>query len=273
MQNRLGGWRAGGRRQAIPIEGSEFVEPCDTLLIAIGQKTVNDYLDLPVELDRWGAVKVDEHGMTSVEGLFAAGDFVIGASTVVEAVGLGRKTALEMDTWLMGRERRKLVVKIEPVEEPRRDRAWDFIPPQHIPMEPMRSRFDTLTLEAEKGYDQDLAVEEAKRCYLCHHKYEIDPDNCIYCRACIEVAPRNCIKLVSGIDIKDDGSYGELEETDRVGQGRRDLDRQQRVHPLRRLLHGLPDQMHLDHQERDLLSGRLRRIAAGQARWRLTSTT
>ena len=219
-QNRLGGWRAGGRRQAIPIEGSEFIEPCDTLLIAIGQKTVNDYLDLPVETDRWGAVKVDEGGMTSVEGLFAAGDFVIGASTVVEAVGLGRKTALKMDGWLMGRERRKLVVKIEPVEEPRRDRAWDFIPAQHIPMEPMRSRFDTLTLEAEKGYDQDLAVEEAKRCYLCHHKYEIDPDNCIYCRACIEVAPRNCIKLVSGIDIKDDGTYGELEETtewDRVG--------------------------------------------------------
>jgi glutamate synthase (NADPH/NADH) small chain len=220
VQNRLGGWRAGGRRQAIPIEGSEFVEPCDTLLIAIGQKTVNDYLDLEVELDRWGAVQVDERGMTSVEGLFAAGDFVIGASTVVEAVGLGRKTALKMDTWLMGRERRKLVVKIEPVEEPRRDRSWDFIPPQHIPMEPMKSRFDTLELEAEKGYDQDLAVEEAKRCYLCHHKYEIDPDNCIYCRACIEVAPRNCIKLVSGIEIKEDGSYGELRESsqwDQVG--------------------------------------------------------
>jgi NADPH-dependent glutamate synthase beta subunit-like oxidoreductase/ferredoxin len=220
VQNRLGGWRAGGRRQAIPIEGSEFVEPCDTLLIAIGQKTVNDYLDVAVELDRWGAVKVDERGMTSVDGLFAAGDFVIGASTVVEAVGLGRKTALKMDTWLMGHERRKLVVKIEPVEEPRRDRSWDFIPPQHIPMEPMKSRFDTLGLEAEKGYDQDLAVEEAKRCYLCHHKYEIDPDNCIYCRACIEVAPRNCIKLVSGVQIKEDGSYGELEETnqwDKVG--------------------------------------------------------
>ncbi len=220
VQNRLGGWRAGGRRQAIPIEGSEFVEPCDTLLIAIGQKTVNDYLDVEVGLDRWGAVQVDERGMTSLDGLFAAGDFVIGASTVVEAVGLGRKTALQMDTWLMGRERRKLVVKIEPVEEPRRERAWDFIPPQHIPMEPMKSRFDTLELEAEKGYDQELAVEEAKRCYLCHHKYEIDPDNCIYCRACIEVAPRDCIKLVSGVEIKEDGTYGELEETsqwDQVG--------------------------------------------------------
>ena len=76
--------------------------------------------------------------MTSVKGLFAAGDFVIGASTVIEAVGLGREAALKMDTWLMGRERRKLVVKIEPVAEPRRERAWDFIPPQHMPTEPMQ---------------------------------------------------------------------------------------------------------------------------------------
>ncbi|MEM7021506.1 MAG: FAD-dependent oxidoreductase, partial [Pseudomonadota bacterium] len=49
VQNRLGAWRPGGRRQAIPIEGSEFIEPCDTLLIAIGQKTVNDILDVEVE--------------------------------------------------------------------------------------------------------------------------------------------------------------------------------------------------------------------------------
>jgi NADPH-dependent glutamate synthase beta subunit-like oxidoreductase len=220
VENRLGAWRAGGRRQAIPIEGSEFVEPCDTLLIAIGQKTVNDVLDVEVELDRWGNVHVGEDSMTSREGLFAAGDFVIGASTVVEAVGLGRETALKIDSWLMGRVRRKRVVKIEPIEEPLRERAFDFIPPQHMPMEPMKSRFDGLTLEAEKGYDAALAKEEAKRCYLCHHKYEIDTDNCIYCRACIEVAPRDCIKLVEGVEINDDGTYGALAETsqwDQVG--------------------------------------------------------
>ncbi|MCP4040466.1 MAG: FAD-dependent oxidoreductase, partial [Gammaproteobacteria bacterium] len=56
-QNRLGGWREGGRRQAIAIEDSEFEESCDTLLIAIGQKTANDYLDRHVDLDRWGNVR------------------------------------------------------------------------------------------------------------------------------------------------------------------------------------------------------------------------
>ncbi len=220
VQNRLGGWRANGRRQAIPIEGSEFIEPCDTLLVAIGQKTVNDYLDVELDLDRWGNVRAGEDGMTSAPGLFAAGDFVNGASTVVDAVGHGHKTALKMDTWLMNRVRRKLVVKIESVEEPLRERSYDFIPRQKMPTEPMKTRLEGLAREAEHGFDAALAEEEAKRCYLCHHKYEIDTDNCIYCHACIDVAPRDCIKLVQGVEIKQDGTYGALDETrewDKVG--------------------------------------------------------
>jgi len=213
VQNRLGGWREGGRRQAIAIEGSEFVEPCDTLLVAIGQKTVNDYLDVELELDRWGNAQVGEGGMTSVEGLFAAGDYVSGASTVIEAVGHGRQVALGLDSWLMGRVRRKEVVRIEPVEGPLRERAFDFIPRQEMPTAPLTERFHEPNNEVETGLDEDLAFEEAKRCYLCNLKYQIDVDNCIYCRACIEVAPKNCIKLVEGIEIKADGTYGALAET------------------------------------------------------------
>jgi len=220
VQNRLGGWRSGGRRQAIPIEGSEFDEPCDTLLIAIGQKTVTDILDVHVDLDRWGNVRLGQDGMTSIPGLFSAGDFVNGASTVVEAVGHARKLSVRMDTWLMGRERRKKVVKISSVDEPLRQRSFDFIPRQEMPTEPLSERINTDNKEVETGYDQTLALEEAKRCYLCYHKYEIDIDNCIYCRACIEVAPRDCIKMVDGVEIKGDGTYGSLHEAsewDKVG--------------------------------------------------------
>jgi formate dehydrogenase major subunit len=72
----------------------------------------------------------------------------------------------------------------------------------------------------ETGYGAELAETESKRCYLCNLKYQIDVDNCIYCRACIEVAPKNCIKLVEGVEIREDGTYGELQETrqwDEVG--------------------------------------------------------
>ncbi len=213
VQNRLGAWRANGRREAIPIPGSEFVEPFDTLLVAIGQKTVNDYIDIDVELDKWGNVKLNDNGMTSSTGLFAAGDFVNGASTVIQAIGHGRDISLKMDAWLMGRQRRRKVVRIEAVDEPLRERRFDFIPRQHMPTETVSSRFNDLSTEVELGFDKELALEEAKRCYLCYLKYEIDIDNCIYCRACIDVAPRDCIKLVKDVEIHEDGTYGDLEET------------------------------------------------------------
>ena len=220
VQNRLGGWREGGRRQAIPIEGSEFIEPCDTLLVAIGQKTVNDYLDVKLPLDRWGNVVVGEDGMTEVKGLFAAGDFVIGATTVIDAVGLGRDAALGIDTWMMGRVRKKEMVRVEPVAGPMRERSFDFIPRQEMPTTALDDRLGSLDREVETGMSPEMAHEESKRCYLCNLKYEIDIDNCIYCRACIEVAPRNCIKLVDDVEINPDGSYGsllEVSEWDKVG--------------------------------------------------------
>ena len=213
VQNRLGGWRASGRRPGIPIPGSEFTEPFDTLLVAIGQRTVNDYLDVPVELDRWGSVRVGEDGMTSVQGLFATGDFVNGSSTVIEAIGHGRATAGKLDSWLMQWVRQRKVVRIEPVDKPVRERQFDFIERQSVPTATVVDRFKGLTTEVEQGLDTDHSLEEAKRCYLCYLKYEIDVDNCIYCRACIEVAPRDCIKLVEGVEINDDGTYGELQET------------------------------------------------------------
>lgn len=220
VQNRLGGWRENGRRKAIPIKGSEFDFDCDTVLVAIGQRTAHDFLDTELELDRWKNARTDENGMTSLEGVFAAGDYVKGASTVIEAVGQGREVARAIDTWLMGKPRRVPAVRIEKVDAPLRERAWDFIPRIHMPTEDIEERVAHLTEEVERGYDDALAHEEARRCYLCNLQYKIDIDNCIYCRACIEVAPKNCIKMVEGIEIHEDGTYGKLLETgewDHVG--------------------------------------------------------
>lgn len=213
VQNRLGGWRDNGRRKAIAIDASEFEIECDTLLIAIGQKTDHSFLDTKLTLDRWDNAEISKSGMTSVEGVFAAGDFVKGASTIIEAVGQGREVAMGIDTWLMGKPRRKQSVRIEPVAEPLRERAFDFIARQEVPTEDIEKRNSCLDCEVEKGFEKDIALEEAKRCYLCNLNYKIEIDNCIYCRACIEVAPKNCIKLVDGIEVKNDGTYGTLHET------------------------------------------------------------
>ena len=212
-QNRLGGWREKGRRLAIPIEGSEFIEPCDTVIIAIGQQTMHDFTDTPLQLDRWKNARLGDNGMTSQPGVFAAGDYVSGASTVVQSVGHGRHMARRIDAWLLGRERLRQVVRIEPVAAPLRERADDFIPRQHMPTAALGKRVKSMAREVEAGFDEATAQEEAKRCYLCNLRYQIDVDRCIYCRACIEVAPRNCIKLVGGVEIDADGAYGKLIET------------------------------------------------------------
>jgi formate dehydrogenase major subunit len=212
IQNRLGGWFPNGRRKPLPIEGSEFVEACDTLIVAVGQRTVNDFVDTSLDLDRRGNVRIGDDGMTSTRGLFAAGDYVGGASTVIQAIAHGRQIAGKVDYWLVGRARQQQV-RIEPVAGPLRDRAFDFIPRQPMPTVPLNRRLRPASCEVETGLDREHAAEEAKRCYLCTLRYQINVDRCIYCRACIEVAPRNCIKLIRGVSMQEDGSFGGLQET------------------------------------------------------------
>ena len=108
----LGEPDASGRRSPKPIRGSEYVEPCDFVISAIGQSTtVNDLVDghvpgfLPtgesLNLTRWQTVQVNEKTFeTTVEGVFSGGDVVTGAATAIEAIAAGRKAAYAIDTYI-----------------------------------------------------------------------------------------------------------------------------------------------------------------------------
>ena len=82
-----------GRRSPIPIKGSEFFMEVDTVVMAIGQgpnplvpETTPD-----LELNRRGNIVADETGKTSKPGVFAGGDIVTGAATVILAMGAGKR--------------------------------------------------------------------------------------------------------------------------------------------------------------------------------------
>jgi glutamate synthase (NADPH/NADH) small chain len=84
-----------GRRRPVPIEGSEFELPVETVIVAIGnspnpliKKTTPD---LPTE--RWGGIQADENGRTGKKNVYAGGDAVTGAATVILAMGAGKKAA------------------------------------------------------------------------------------------------------------------------------------------------------------------------------------
>lgn len=99
----LGEPDASGRRRPVPIKGSEFVMELDTVIVAIGNKPNPLVPRTTPELktSKWGTVVTDEKTMaTSIPGVFAGGDIVSGAATVILAMGQGRIAARAMDAYL-----------------------------------------------------------------------------------------------------------------------------------------------------------------------------
>jgi glutamate synthase (NADPH/NADH) small chain len=91
-----------------PIRGTEFTLDVDLVLLAMGflGPVRNGLLGrLGVDLDARGNVATDERYMSSVPGVFAAGDMRRGQSLVVWAISEGRRAAREIDRWLMGATR------------------------------------------------------------------------------------------------------------------------------------------------------------------------
>ena len=90
-----------GRRRPVAVPGSEFEFPCDTVVFAIGTNA-NPILGQTsnLKLNRWGYIETDEDLATSIDGVFAGGDIVTGAATVIEAMGAGRRAARSMKRYL-----------------------------------------------------------------------------------------------------------------------------------------------------------------------------
>lgn len=105
IQMRLGEPDAKGRRRPIPIEGSEFVLDVDTVIIAIGTSP-NPLIKSTtkgLEVNPHGGIIVNEDGLTSREGVYAGGDAVTGAATVISAMGAGKVAATAIDAFLQSR--------------------------------------------------------------------------------------------------------------------------------------------------------------------------
>ena len=98
----LGEPDASGRRSPVPIEGSEFEIPTETVIMALGTSP-NPLIVRTTEglrATRRGCLEADSEGRTTREGIFAGGDAVTGAATVILAMGAGRKAAAAIDDYL-----------------------------------------------------------------------------------------------------------------------------------------------------------------------------
>ena len=108
QQMELGEPDASGRRRPIPVEGSEFVIDLDCVIAAIGTSPnpLIRHTTPGLETNRKGCIVADdEHGITSKDGVFAGGDAVTGAATVILAMGAGKRAAAAMDEYIKNKNK------------------------------------------------------------------------------------------------------------------------------------------------------------------------
>jgi len=191
IRMRLGEPDESGRRRPIPIEGSNFQVPVDTVITAIGEQA--DFSHIPEGLDiRNGVVTIDGSGFTNLRQFFAGGDVVDQPHTVVHAIGSGKRAAMAIDAFLSGDrlESRWSEIKIGHKGSLSMQRYvgdlsgdipdnHDVVDFKHINLDyfekacrqPVRelavANRITNFAEVKIGYDRKAAVQEAQRCFNC----------------------------------------------------------------------------------------------------------
>jgi NADPH-dependent glutamate synthase beta subunit-like oxidoreductase/ferredoxin len=226
IRNELGKPDNKGRRRPEPIKGSEFVVPCDMILVAIGQRQDNSFLgDMLPNRDRRGVPFLDQNLRTELPNVWAAGDYVINPTNFISSIGEGKRVALAVDTQLRGvqplvKDMEITRVPTEYVATPNplvaegiaewsltamsRRLVWgdDYagVGRQVMPSLPVPVRgigtHDT-TLEVEVGHTKPIGFEEAKRCLQCQLNIFIDGNRCILCNGCVDACPHRCIEMIS----------------------------------------------------------------------------
>jgi formate dehydrogenase beta subunit len=184
--------------------GTEFVIPCDTVILAIGQSSDVSFLkpEDAIETTRQGTLKINPDTlMTTAPGIFAAGDIAFGPRLIINAVADGKKAAVEIDKFLRGPEwkPKEKFVQITVLDHHEMAAHYDEYSRLTVPALPIERR--TGVAEVETGYSEQQARTEASRCLQCwintiFEGKEADGTECILCGGCVDVCPENCLSLV-----------------------------------------------------------------------------
>lgn len=94
-----------GRRRPVPVEDSEFTIDVDTVIMSIGTSPnpLIKNTTAGLEVNRWGGIVVNKDGLTSRDSVYAGGDAVTGAATVISAMGAGKVAAKAIDEYLLNK--------------------------------------------------------------------------------------------------------------------------------------------------------------------------
>ena len=159
--------------------------PCDTVLLAVGQAPALGFLD------DGGDIK------TTRPGVFLAGDLAHGTRLLIDAVASGKAAARSVYQYLTGRELRPETMTAHlALPGYRRERGYESIRRQGVPVREARERLHHPEVGVEIGYSREQAMREASRCLDCGVTPVFDGNRCVLCGGCADVCPTQCLKLV-----------------------------------------------------------------------------
>ena len=182
------------------IPDSEYMIPCDSIALAIGQSmdmSVFDGWDKKdqLKIDR-GIIKTErESGRTSVPGIYAGGDAAFGPALFITGIRHGQEAARSIDSDLRGtRPYQEFVGEFTEIS-PIRDKTYLKTKWALPSMQPPDVRIKNLNM-VENNYTDEEAHEQANRCLQCHISPVFDGTLCIKCNGCVDVCPCNCLKQI-----------------------------------------------------------------------------
>ncbi len=182
--------KVSGQIKLTDIRGSKFKIKTDHIILAIGQR--QDFEPIKkINLYR-KKIKDSITKFKLQKNIFTAGDYALGATTLIDAIGHAKKTADVIDCYLMSRDLKKERVHVDNIQTTGRNLEMNYIPLNQIPTLKFKDR--SFSKEVELGFNKLQSTEEASRCYLCHYKFEINNTLCVLCDECLLVKPvKNCI--------------------------------------------------------------------------------
>ncbi len=231
---RLGKSEDGAVRPEITA-GTEFEVACDTILVAIGQVQVLDWL--PADCAERGLVNADEHGRLAHPGgvVFTGGDVMRGPSMVVDALGDGKRAARDIDRVLSAEPLRpEDPVEVMPYEK-LNTAYFRHAPRTEPPLAPAAARRTSQVTEVTLAYSREQALAEADRCMSCgvcngcdncyivcpdvsvlrdarqNGHYSIRTHYCKGCLVCVQECPTGCLERVPELDFDEPGDVVRME--------------------------------------------------------------
>jgi NADPH-dependent glutamate synthase beta subunit-like oxidoreductase/ferredoxin len=204
-----------GRRRP-ESTGEEFTLKTDQVIMAIGQAYDLSFLEkcgIDIEMTERGMIKAgQDKSLTSVPGLFLAGDLAYGPRLVIDAVASGKKAAIAIHEYISGKQ-----LNLETSEmhtehydnevlhnEVSLPKDYEKIKRERVPALSKEERIKDVLTTVETAFTKDMAEKQGGRCLNCAVNTIFDSDKCILCGGCADVCPENCLSLVSLENINGD---------------------------------------------------------------------